>query len=223
MKIHKVEQGDDLDTIAYQYGINPETIWNHEKNAELKEKRESGYVLMSGDEVVIPDPETKEEEVLTGEKHRFRRVGTHSKLQLQFFDKKENPRANITYLLKIVTADNENIPAKKGSMDGDGFLTEIIPSNTDEGVVILDPGETEDIIPFKLGHLNPVDEGISGVKARLINLGYNCGNPNDDTIDYTTREAIRAFQEDNDLELLAANSDEISDETIKELKKQYSV
>ena len=103
MKIHKVEQGDDLDTIAYQYGINPETIWNHEKNAELKEKRESGYVLMSGDEVVIPDPETKEEEVLTGEKHRFRRVGTHSKLQLQFFDKKENPRATITYLLKSQT------------------------------------------------------------------------------------------------------------------------
>lgn len=222
MRTHIVKQGEDIDTIAYQYGMNPDSIWNDDKNSELKEKRESGNVLMPGDEIEIPDPETKEEEVITGEKHRFRRVGTHSKLQLQFFDEDEKPRAGVPYILKIISKANENYPIKRGDTDGDGFLIKVIPSDTSEGVVILDPGDDEKIIPFKLGHIDPPDESITGIKAMLTNLGYECGDIEDDTLDFGTREAIRAFQEDNDLEPLTYDSDEISQETVNKLKEQYS-
>ena len=131
MKIHVVKQGEDIDTIAYQYGMNPDTIWNDDKNSELKEKRESGNVLMPGDEIVIPDPETKEEEIVTGEKHRFRRVGTHSKLQLQFFDEEEKPRE----LLEIKRPKSIKETADLLGIDEWRILKSVVYMIEDEGPV----------------------------------------------------------------------------------------
>ncbi|MFC1792330.1 peptidoglycan-binding protein, partial [Planctomycetota bacterium] len=54
--------------------------------------------------------------------------------------------------------------------------------------------DTGDEFDLELGHMNPVSE-TSGVKARLHNLGYDCG-PVDETMDEKTVEAIKAFQQD---------------------------
>jgi N-acetylmuramoyl-L-alanine amidase len=58
----------------------------------------------------------------------------------------------------------------------------------------------EHVWPLRIGHLNPMDEtpdeGVSGIQARLRNLGYDVG-PIDHRLGRRTRAAIRAFQRDN--------------------------
>jgi N-acetylmuramoyl-L-alanine amidase len=49
----------------------------------------------------------------------------------------------------------------------------------------------------KLGHLNPL-ETVSGIKGRLNNLGYYCGEVND-VEDEFYDAAVRQFQEDHGL------------------------
>jgi len=54
--------------------------------------------------------------------------------------------------------------------------------------------------PLNIAHLNPIDNahdnGVSGIQARLRNMGYNPG-PIDGILGPLTQEAIREFQADN--------------------------
>ncbi|MGC9973362.1 MAG: LysM domain-containing protein [Bryobacteraceae bacterium] len=53
MPVHVVKQGDCMSSIADQYGFFWETLWNHERNAQLKERRKNPNVLMAGDPAVL--------------------------------------------------------------------------------------------------------------------------------------------------------------------------
>ena len=70
---YKVVQSDCIDSISFNYGFMPDTIWNHPTNAELKQKRQNPNILFPGDVVVIPDKTVKEELGTTEQRHRFRR------------------------------------------------------------------------------------------------------------------------------------------------------
>lgn len=223
MKTHKVKQGEDVYSIAHQYGLQPEAILNYSKNFELKKKRGNFNVLKPGDEIIIPSFEFKEEMVEAGHRYRFRRKRIDTQIQFQFFDDDEKPRIKVPYKMKIVTTSGADIPEINGYTDRRGVITQNVPPDIEQGVIILNHEDDPEVIPFIPGNLDPVDEGFSGVKARLTNLGYECGDPEEETLDYITREAIRAFQEDNGLKLLPYDSDEISKDTIKKLKELYSV
>ena len=58
-------------------------------------------------------------------------------------------------------------------------------------------------LPLNLGHLNPngdvATEDLSGIQARLNNLGYTAG-PNDGRYGRNTRAALALFQLDEDLD-----------------------
>ena len=85
-KRHEVKAGDCVSSIAYQHGFAPETVWRHDENAPLRERRASMYVLMPGDVVVIPDRTAKTEICASGQRHVFRRVGVPEKLRIRFID-----------------------------------------------------------------------------------------------------------------------------------------
>jgi putative peptidoglycan binding protein len=85
----------------------------------------------------------------------------------------------------------------RGNTDGSGALHQKIPIGVDTGELSLDKINLN--WNLKIGHLDPVrDEGedsaiISGLQARLNNLGYHSGNV-DGILGPRTREAIQAFQ-----------------------------
>jgi N-acetylmuramoyl-L-alanine amidase len=70
-KKHIVKQGECISSIADAHGFFPDNIWNDAANTKLRGKRKDPNVLYSGDVVVIPDKQSKEESCATEKKHSF--------------------------------------------------------------------------------------------------------------------------------------------------------
>jgi N-acetylmuramoyl-L-alanine amidase len=71
-KNYTVQQGDHIFSIAKQFEFRDyHIIWDHPKNAALKQKRINPHVLFPGDIVYIPDKNIKTERVVTTQVHRF--------------------------------------------------------------------------------------------------------------------------------------------------------
>ena len=220
MKTYQVQQGDDLETIAYEHGVTPDRIWDLEDNEELREKRLDPCLLRAGDELTIPDPITNEWEIETETHHRFRMSGGTVDLNIAFTHDDE-ALADTPYSLTMVKKDGSELPEITGQTDGDGVLFRKIPIDVTEGEVALNPDtDDEQIVPFRLGEIDPSDEGYRGVQALLNNLGYDCGSE-DDELGEKTRGAVRAFQEDHMLEPIADDADEIDEFTLEAIEAEY--
>jgi len=196
-KKHKVKKGDCIASIALDNGFFPDTVWDDPDNAKLKEDRESPYVLLEGDVVVVPDKRLKEESGADSQRHRFRRKGVPEILKLQFLNNGE-PRAKVAYSLNI---DGHWF---EGETDDEGRIEQAIPPDAKKGKLTLDHHEEYEL---KLGHIAPVSEKI-GVCARLANLGYLSDSDADDEL---MKDAVRLFQDDNDLEATGQINNETRD------------
>jgi len=202
---HVCTQGDCIASIAEAHGFFPPTVWNDPANQKLKDLRgEDGYVLLLGDEVVVPDLVTKEEACATEARHRFRRKGVPEKLTLELLDDADQPIADADYQLDI---DGKLFEAKT---DGKGMVEQFIPPGARHGRLRVPLHNLE--IELPLGHLDPVTE-IAGVQQRLNNLGYAC--PLSGNEDPETAAAVSRFQTDNDLEVTGEANDATRD-TLKE-------
>ena len=199
-----VEQGDCLESIAYRHGLFWQTIWDHPNNATLKAKRENPNLLCPGDVVFIPDKAAKFESGATEMKHRFVRKGVPSKLRLRILDD-DVPRADERYTLVI---DGKLLT---GVTDRDGRIEHSIDPDARSGKLLV--GENQDEYPLCLGHLDPVEE-ISGVQARLNNLGFDCG-PVDGLLNERTHAALKRFQQAQGLEP-SEKPDAVTREKLKE-------
>ncbi len=224
-KTHSVVQGEDLDCLAYQYGFHPETIWMHKANKSLRDKRDSRNVLKEGDKVQIPEVEPRKEKIETGEEpFTFYRKGVPALFKVRFTDD-DGPRKEIPYIFKIITRCGTKFQDVTAKTDKNGMLKEAIPPNTTEGEIILNPGEDEEYIPFRLGYINPVDDGYQGVQSMLNNMGYYCGDE-DDVLGEQTISAVREFQRQQmklaEDKLLPENAKNIDEDTLKAIEKKYS-
>jgi N-acetylmuramoyl-L-alanine amidase len=175
---HEVQQGDCLSSIAAQYGISWERIWNFGENADLKSRRKDPNVLFPGDVVVVPDVRAKTESGATGMRHSFvtPRKPTNVKIRLTIDDE---PRAGLAYEL---IAGGLTL---KGSTDGDGYLKAEIPPDVSQGRLIVGTKEPREIYELAFGTLDPI-ETDEGIEERLRSLGYNT--------DGALSDAIAAFQ-----------------------------
>lgn len=216
-----VKQGDCISSIAFKHDLFPEALWNHPDNSKLKQDRKEPNTLIPGDEVVIPDKETKEEDCGPEQKHRFRRKGVPERLRIRFLDDDDEPRADIAFVVEIERENGGPCPLRKGNTDDQGYLDVSIPPDGSTGKIYLGEGIGREIHEVLLGHLDPIDT-LSGQKARLNNMAYSCGDEKTDEIDQVAWEAIREFQKDNDLPVLARDATEIDQDTVDKIEEKYN-
>jgi hypothetical protein len=204
---HVVREGESVDSIAFDRGFFPETIWALSENAELRKSRPNRNELLPGDRVKVPALEPKIEPVSTGKVHSFRRRGVPSVLRVQLL-REGQPRAGVKYTLVIDGARFE------GAADADGVIRHWVPPNAREGTLAIE-GDPQ-TYAFKLGVLDPITE-VRGVQKRLMNLGYDCG-PLDGTLSRQTKAALRRFQRRYDL----PETEAIDEATIAKLEEVHA-
>lgn len=183
---YTVQPGDCLSSIAYRHGLTWQRIWNDPANAKLKRIRGNPNILYPGDRLHIPEKEPKHHPSASDRKHRFVRKGVPETLSL-VVRREGKPLAGEPYTLQV------GVLVLRGTTDSQGKIQVRIVPDAESARLILGQGASTQVYELGLGHLDPVTE-ISGVQARLRNLGYDCGAV-DGRMNEATIEAVRAFQE----------------------------
>jgi N-acetylmuramoyl-L-alanine amidase len=199
MPLHNVEQGDCFLSIADKYGFFWETLWNHPRNAELKNARKDPAIIYPGDVVFVPDKQEKVVSKSTGQMHKFKMKNAPAKLYMRFLDDSDKPRANLKYVLDI---DGKEF---KGTTDGNGAINVSIPPGAKSGTLVFE-NEDEEYDLF-LGYLDPIEK-LTGVQARLKGLGYYDGDTSGE-MNSETEQAIKDFQEANQMEITGLLDDSL--------------
>ena len=200
---HTVEQGECINSIAFETGFFPDTIWNHADNKELKEKRKDMDLLLAGDVVTIPDKKTKELSKPPEKLHKFKRKGVPKKLRIKLMSAGK-PLKNSKCKLQVGEL------TKEVTTNGEGVLEYWIPPNATTALLTLPDGSE---IELALGHRDPVDT-ISGAQDRLHALGFYTG-PIDGSDSAETQSAITNFQRANQIEATG----KMDDKTRNKLKE----
>lgn len=195
-------------SIAVEHGFFWETLWNLPENAKLKETRQDPYVLLPGDPVFIPALRMKEQARPTDQRHKFKVKGVPERVRIVITDEDDRPLANQPYTLEI---DKQEFA---GQTDGSGAIQHAIPPNARKGRLVVGEGEDKREFFVGLGHVDPVEE-ISGVHARLFNLGYYHG-PLNGPLTAQTTTALLLFQDKYQLSATGEN-DAATQAKLKEL------
>jgi len=184
MPNHTVKQGECLESIGAVYGFNWKTIWNHAENSDLRDERNSPNQLLPGDSLFIPDLTPGEDDATTEERHRYRLKCVPSILKVRLLNNGE-PRRNEKWQA-VVDGKIQN-----GATDDDGLATIRVMPRTGYVKFTLESGVAYRLL---LRELDPL-KTISGVQARLNNLGYESGTV-DGIQGPITTGAIKRFQAD---------------------------
>jgi hypothetical protein len=188
MPFHDVKQGETLLGLAVANGLESwEDILGRSENADLKKKRTDPGILKAGDRVFIPNREMCHSASAVDAKHTFKIGRPKAWLRLAVKDAAGVALAGKKY--EIAAGGTTSA----GELPADGVIELAVPIDTTEGklTVWLDT-EASQVWDLKIGYMDPIDE-VSGVQARLNNLGFDCGEP-DGVLDDDTKSAIRAFQ-----------------------------
>jgi Putative peptidoglycan binding domain len=199
-----VDQGECMASIAYENGFLLETLWNDPGNAKLKVERKDPNVLLPGDRVHIPEKRIREESCATDNNHQFVQKGVTEALRIVLLDSEGKPRASLPYILKI-----KGGRTKSGYTNKNGLIEAPILPNAREGELIINSGEAEEHYDLDLGAIDP-PSAVTGVQARLNNLGFSCGDV-DGELGPVTAGAIRKFQESQNLPVTGKIDDNTRD------------
>jgi Putative peptidoglycan binding domain len=199
-----VEEGDCLNSIAFENGFFWKTLWDLPENHELKSARKDPDMLMPEDRVTLPDLRLKQEDGATEKKHRFKRKGVPAKLRLRFL-KQGKPLANVNYVLEV-----DGAKIAEGKLGADGEFEHPILPNAKSAVIRVGNDEPKTVHTFKLGTVPPVECRI-GVVRRLKNLGYTIYDDDADSLD----SALKRFQKESGMVVTGKPDQKTRDELVK--------
>lgn len=205
MTEHVVQQGECIESIAFEYGLFWETIWKHASNSGLRRSRASPNVLQRGDRVFVPERTPKTLTGATEKRHRFRRRGVPSKLKVILQDEEGKALANLPCRVEIDGA------VQQCRTDGDGLVEVAISPGAHEASLFITRGGEEQVHELRLGHLDPADTP-AGARHRLENLGIPAGES-----DEALGTALRRFQKRQGL----SESGKLDDSTVAALSKAH--
>lgn len=187
---HTTVPGDHLSKVAFRHGITPyHPVWDDPENAALRKARRNPNILAVGDLVFIPDPEFREVERVTDQRHQFRLHMRPLQLRIALRRQDGAPLAGQAW-----TATRDEIPFE-GRTGADGLV--VIPLLPTSERVVARVGDRA--LELLVGHLEPIDT-VPGFRERLNNLGYAAGRSNDPA-DRRLRSAVEEFQCDHGLQV----------------------
>ena len=212
---HEVNQGERLATIALLYGFARwQTVWEFRGNDAIRTQRKSPEILLPGDGISIPTRLDRWAEV-TGGSASYHIRSAAELLRVRFIEADFGGKQQARFVARPA-----NGAEVRGSLEANGTMQiELIPGTRKVSVnLFLDPA-AEPFATYELaiGHLDPSDE-ISGIQARLANLGYYSG-PINGELDETTRRGISEFR----MEILGDNLSEVDHIFIEALGRAYHV
>jgi hypothetical protein len=217
MPIVKLQQGDCLSSIALSRGFDPDLVWEHADNAELRERRTNRNALLPGDSLFVPEVEEKHEPAPTDKLTTFKLSVGPIRLRVRL-TKHGKPRADEAYELELYSSASPGDPGTgdvtlEGQTDGDGWIDQSISITAKSATLSLHEGKERH--ELRIGHLDPHDEA-TGAQGRLRGLGFYFGEI-DGKIGPKTKAAIRRFQAANSLSVTG----ELDDATASALRDTY--
>jgi hypothetical protein len=210
-----VEAGESLVSIAARAGHLPETIWNDPANAELKQARKDGEVLLPGDRLTLMPLRQKSVVCVTGKRHVFRRKAVPVKLTLVLEDEEGHAFASKRCELVVDGTTISGTSDDKGKIE---YAVDPLSRSATLSVWLEEPGLPNPWVrDVGLSALCPVDHPV-GVQQRLANLGFYRGAL-DGVVSAETLAALVAFQKEQGL--AAADGDTIDDATLAKLAEVH--
>lgn len=143
-------------------------------------------MLFLGDLVFIPDPRQNPVARPTDKHHRFVMRGVPSIVRIRLRDELDRPRKGIAYDFRV--GDDR----RSGTTDDNGELKEPVSPADVEAFLAFGEGDARQEVCLRIGNLDPVEE-VSGMQARLANLGLNVGDV-DGILGPVTTSALSDFQ-----------------------------
>lgn len=110
--------GDCIFCIIQEKGFFPDTVWKHQNNQALREKRSDLKLLQPGDSIFIPDARPKEVKEPTNQVHKFRMKAEKHRhwVEIELIGQDGKPIPNEKY--KVVLPDEI---IKEGNLDQNGW------------------------------------------------------------------------------------------------------
>ncbi len=216
MGYYQVQQGDCLSSIAKANGFaDYQTIYQRPENADFRQKRPNPNIICPGDILFIPDRETKDVSKGTDQQHVMTMKRPHVQVRLCLKDDLHQPYKGVKYHLRV------GLDQWDGSTDGAGMVEQEIQADATDGEITIFPGGGSSpdegyTFTLQLGDLDPID-AMSGVDARLINLGFGPQDAAAPLSDDDRMEAVKAFQDRFGLDVTG----ELTDETKSKLQELH--
>jgi hypothetical protein len=195
MTNHIVSQGECITSIACRYGFTAQTIYGHSNNEGLRQARPNPHILYPGDQVFIPKVRFEKTSGATGRVHRFvLKQGAVKRLRLAIEDVEGKRLSNCSFELQL---DNR---VERGKTTANGLIERDVPVDLSEATLKIEIEQIKYTWNLQIGYLNPAadapDQGVSGIQARLQNLGFYDG-PIDGIPGTKTEDAVKSFQQMN--------------------------
>jgi N-acetylmuramoyl-L-alanine amidase len=216
--VHVVRQGETAAQIAWRYGFaDVKAIWDDPGNRELAKARPNPAVLRPGDCVAIPPRKVAMFKLPPEQEAKITAKRPGQRLHLMVEWDVGDPAASARYELTFRHGHKEH--RRRGTTKGDGLLDEKLPLQATQLRLFVWPKDSQGktdcvILDLGMGYLDPIED-LSGVQARLENLGFYCGDEEGE-LGPRTQAALKRFRAEHKIE----EEDLLGPETLKQLEKE---
>ena len=198
-----VIQGEYVSLIAAKYRFSSwRTLFDHPANAEFRAMRPNPNLLYPGDEIVIPEIKSKTVTIQTGQVNKFvlKRPPPDELIVVLRVGGKAVAREECD--IEFASANRDSLQQCTARTSDTGELKAKVPRGAIYALVSI---KKRPMLRWRLalGYLDPVQDKhrpfdsahrkVTGIQARLNNLGFFCGKVDGD-LGPRTKAALSAFQ-----------------------------
>jgi hypothetical protein len=195
----------DLQKLAFTMGFDADQVWGDPSNADLKQQRQDGDILLPGDVLYVPDDPPKKLPFTKESENPYKAKLPTVTVKIVLTGPGGDPLANEPYVVKGTGA-----PEEEKTTGADGSVTFEAPIHLRQADLVLT--KKKKTYAVRIGDLDPAGEP-SGARMRLEHLGYYAAVAARGDAAQASRDAaqlasaLRAFQSDQGLPATGAIDD----------------